>query len=826
MKNKNLFCENVLLQLGGIALSCVIVFTATACNNGGDIPPVPGDESYSVTYDGNENTDGDVPVDPNIYDKGDTVTVLGNTDGLIKTGATFSGWNTEADGSGTTYTQGQTFTMGAADAVLYAQWTNEPTCTVTYDGNGNSGGEAPVDNTNYTEGQTVTVMAQGTLIKTWYAFNGWNTASNGTGASYTAGQTFVIGTVDVTLFAQWTDLPTYTVTYYNNGSTGGTEPVDDTYYHEGQTVIVLANTGNLSKTGYTFAGWNTAANGTGAAFSPGQSFAMGAANVSLYAQWSPDPTYTVTYSGNESTGGTAPEDPVDYLAGQTVTVLGPGTLVRTGYSFNGWNTAANGSGTAYAAGQTFTIGTADVTLFAQWTALPTYTVAYNGNENTGGTAPVDSTGYLAGQTVTVLGPGTLVRTGYSFSGWNTAANGSETSFAAGETFAIGTADVTLYAQWTALPTYSVSYNGNENTGGTAPVDSTNYLSGQTVTVLDQGTLVNTGYTFNGWNTAADGSGTTYAAGATFTMGSANVILYAVWQSEDTQFTEIRRGFDDSGVQISQRETVYASRSAYEATYDPGQKFGYLQDIIANSEGASGIQPPYIVSTKISNGAGSNGIWMDGDDVDVYYVVNKFDDYGNIYETGVYRDFYGVRRLEYTRYTLNSDGTYYKILFYGNSGMFNGSVYFTNQNGFMKQLDYWSEDGTGTQNQQIVLAYDSSWRLTSVVQLMNNCSGDECTGLENLQRKVYEYSGSNIQPSKMKLSMWVVGLAGGYWYSMGSISYTLNTAGTYILKSSGSLMSVGTSSEYTYNSSNFYDIITNYSDTGWDTLSGYYEFTYQ
>ena len=84
--------------------------------------------------------------------------------------------------------------------------------------------------------------------------------------------------------------------------------------------------------------------------------------------------------------------------------------------------------------------------------------------------------------------------------------------------------------WTVSPpiTFSLTYNGNTNTGGTAPVDTnTPYLTGSTVTVAAVGTLVKTGHTFLGWNTAANGSGTAYAAGATFAI-SADTVLYAQW----------------------------------------------------------------------------------------------------------------------------------------------------------------------------------------------------------------------------------------------------------------------------------------------------------
>ena len=78
-------------------------------------------------------------------------------------------------------------------------------------------------------------------------------------------------------------------------------------------------------------------------------------------------TYTVTYDGNGNTGGTAPVDPKSpYTVNSTVTVLGPGSLTKTGYAFNRWNTAANGTGTSYSTAATFSI-TSDTTLYAQWT---------------------------------------------------------------------------------------------------------------------------------------------------------------------------------------------------------------------------------------------------------------------------------------------------------------------------------------------------------------------------------------------------------------------------------------------------------------------------
>lgn len=84
--------------------------------------------------------------------------------------------------------------------------------------------------------------------------------------------------------------------------------------------------------------------------------------------------------------------------------------------------------------------------------------------------------------------------------------------------------------WSGYPTevtYTTTYNGNGNTSGIVPVDSNPYLNGVVVTVLgNTGSLAKTAYTFAGWNTQIDGKGTDYAVGSTFTMGTANIILYA------------------------------------------------------------------------------------------------------------------------------------------------------------------------------------------------------------------------------------------------------------------------------------------------------------
>jgi prepilin-type N-terminal cleavage/methylation domain-containing protein/uncharacterized repeat protein (TIGR02543 family) len=84
---------------------------------------LPGAVTYSVTYSGNGNTGGSVPVDSNNYANGDLFTILGNTGSLVKTGYTFASWNWLADGTGMDQTPGSTSVMGSVNITLYARWT-------------------------------------------------------------------------------------------------------------------------------------------------------------------------------------------------------------------------------------------------------------------------------------------------------------------------------------------------------------------------------------------------------------------------------------------------------------------------------------------------------------------------------------------------------------------------------------------------------------------------------------------------------------------------------------------------------------------------------
>jgi N-acetylneuraminic acid mutarotase len=112
-----------------LAAPAIVLVLAACGGGGGGSTPTPTPATYTVTYSGNTNSGGAVPSDANTYTSGQSVTVLGNTGSLVKTGYSFTGWNTVANGTGTTYTQGQSFTMGSSNVTLAALWTAVATST-------------------------------------------------------------------------------------------------------------------------------------------------------------------------------------------------------------------------------------------------------------------------------------------------------------------------------------------------------------------------------------------------------------------------------------------------------------------------------------------------------------------------------------------------------------------------------------------------------------------------------------------------------------------------------------------------------------------------
>lgn len=156
----------------------------------------------------------------------------------------------------------------------------------------------------------------------------------------------------------------------------------------------------------------------------------------------------------------------------------------------------------------------------------TYTLTYNGNDNTSGTVP----SAVTASSTTLAAAGTMAKSDYSFSGWNTNISGTGTNYNAGTTSYAISSNHTLYARWG----FTVSYNNNGGTGTasaqTGYYNGTTGVKSGTLTLNNGSGFTRAGYTFGGWKTTAGGASANYTAGGVYThivSGSA-ITLYAHW----------------------------------------------------------------------------------------------------------------------------------------------------------------------------------------------------------------------------------------------------------------------------------------------------------
>ena len=290
-----------------------------------------------------------------------------------------------------------------------------------------------------------------------------------------------------------------TVSFNANGGTGSMA-------NQVSSIPIALTANAFTRSGYSFSGWNTAANGSGTAYSDGAIYDFSLGDITLYAQWTAV-NHTVTFNANSGSGSMANQ------VNNIPAALTANAFTRAGYTFSGWNSAANGSGTAYSGGATYDFTLGDITLYAQW-AVDNHTVTFNANLGSGTMTP-QVTNLPAALTANAF-----TRTGYTFTGWNSAADGSGTAYADGAVYNF-TADITLYARWTA-DNHTVTFNANGGSGSMAN-QVTNLPAALTANAFTRA-----GYTFSGWNSAANGSGTAYSGGATYDFTLGDITLYAQW----------------------------------------------------------------------------------------------------------------------------------------------------------------------------------------------------------------------------------------------------------------------------------------------------------
>ena len=476
---------------------------------------------YTVRFAGNGATGGGTPDQAFQYNIGQNL----HRNGFVRDGYTFTGWkradNQQAYGDGQWVTNLTTQPDGIVTMV--AQWSaNE--AHIRYNPNppaGKTAGGQGTPNWDGHTGDTPTIGQNGWTID-GYTFAGWATSPDGSGARYAPGARWTAnGTL--TLYAQWTPGQA-SLTYDGNGATGG--KTDPQTGKTDEKINVRDN--GFTRDGYTFVTWNTQADCKGNAVKPNSEWTLRGSST-LYACWAGN-AQTLTYHGNGATGGNTAAQ--SGKTGDELTTNANG-FTRDGYTFVRWDTAKDGSGTAYGEGKNgvsqYVMKPAGNDLYAIWKANPATIQYRNDWPNTTGSTP-DTTGDT-GDTVTIS-QNSFDRPGYTFTGWSTSKRG-DPSLQPGDKHTLEPRTTTVWAQWKADPAHLV-YNSNIGTVGseTKTVDG---VVDQTVKTITN-PFDRPGYTFSGWNTQADGKGKAYATGADYVLTANDKstpkntsVLYAQWK---------------------------------------------------------------------------------------------------------------------------------------------------------------------------------------------------------------------------------------------------------------------------------------------------------
>jgi len=415
--------------------------------------------------------------------------------------------------------------------------------TVSFNSNGGSG---TIPSVEALAGTTISLPDGSGLSRSGYAFVGWNTNSSGTGTDYSAYSVYTVNG-NVTLYAKWSPVGSntpVTVSFNSNGGNGTVQPMQTL----AGTSIILPDGDGLSRSGYTFGGWNTNSSGTGTDYSAYTTYTVNS-NVTLYAKWSPvssneiitlEPNgsygwltiydqsilngtritagdeYIFKYSfrsnvamdylqivlvDNSASGGSYKWDVLSdyidvegYIPANTV-ISGEVYLYAIGTATNTTATANRlvlqaGPGTASQPTLTFT----NLQLIKADEVGHTYTITFNSNGGSG-TVPSITAGY--GDSITLpSGSGFYYSSGYTFGYWFEYGG---STYNAGASYTVY-GDATLYAYWyySSGYTYMVTFDSN---GGSA-VASQSINDGETV-ARPAANPTKAHYVFDDWYSDSD-----------------------------------------------------------------------------------------------------------------------------------------------------------------------------------------------------------------------------------------------------------------------------------------------------------------------------------
>lgn len=459
--------------------------------------------AYNVTYDGMGNDGGTVPSDSGVYHTGDSASVLSNKP--LKTGYAFNCWNTKEDGTGESYASGDVVTVGTENITLYAQWNKA--YTITKDAAMQNGSISiwiddeevsaapkyewvevkvePAAGYRYVEG-TLCYCVEGETD--YYYIDDSKLgpkvklAAAGPSKGDDSGKYgFSMRDANIVITADF-ELATSDYSVYKEREGYGSI---SKYYGSGGNIIIPSNINSVNIEGISgnaFYGTDTLTGVTlpnGLIYTGYFSFS---GCTSLSAVELPDSLERIvdySFSGCTSLNSIRIPSKVSVIGNRAFAGCSMLTSVYfEGDAPNSQDDTDSGEDSKILPpvmmSKIFDNGNSNLVLYykegakgfdvAPWTDYTLkeykYLVKYNHNGATSGIVPAEDILFADGSIQIKANSGSLVKTGYTFAGWNTKADGTGTSYNAGATVNV-TGDMVLYAKWT------VTSNGGNSSGGSS-----------------------------------------------------------------------------------------------------------------------------------------------------------------------------------------------------------------------------------------------------------------------------------------------------------------------------------------------------------------------
>ncbi len=480
---------------------------------------------YTLKFDANGGTDA--PEDVTGESIESSMSLRASSEEPSRAGYRFLGWSLSEAAESVDVYAGQSFKLESTEVTVYAVWEKLPVVySLKFDANGGEG--IPTANAVRTSEAAVSiVIPAGTPEWEGHMFLGWSESKTSTAAEYRAGDSVALTEEKHIgcLYAVWKEMSKFTLSFDANGGSGA--PADVVGWSLEAAYDATIPTDVPVKDDCRFAGWSAAQDAAVADVQRGESYTMESAEIVLYAvwEWTTEMTFTLSFDAGEGTG--APESKSATAFAPSLTVDIPATApVREGCAFGGWSLSDDAIAPDYVAGDRIVLTSESTTLHAVWKEIVTYTISFDANKGADAPEPVSGSSAEGSCELTVPEK-EPAREGFRFLGWSVSKETVVPEISPKDVLTV-TEDMTLYAIWNEVVTFTLSFdaNGGEGAPGAAS-DSSD--AGSCELTIPEKEPTRDGYQFLGWSRDSRATESEHRPGETVVTTVRAMTLYAVWQ---------------------------------------------------------------------------------------------------------------------------------------------------------------------------------------------------------------------------------------------------------------------------------------------------------